>query len=235
MSVLNSKSLSFTFLLLLVHLKNIVGFSTVPNHHVNVNRNNDVRMKTSLRGMRRPILDQIASTIFKLEMDRVDSSSVTDDKGRVGEPMEWAAKDSMSNRFSEIMAGNGTANRLVSKKSTKFNWTMAKKLLVTLYVSAELILHGLAFVTVNDLTKNYNIFFDTVLFSYLSLSRKRCGKQDYKLYSLFALEHIIFLAIKVVSPSLYLEIFATKETIPLLYNTATFVECVAYSKVLVGL
>ena len=94
-------------MLLLVHLKNIVGFSTVPNHHVNVNRNNDVRMKTSLRGMRRPILDQIASTIFKLEMDRVDSSSVTDDKGRVGEPMEWAAKDSMSNRFSEIMAGNG--------------------------------------------------------------------------------------------------------------------------------
>jgi len=128
-----------------------------------------------------------------------------------------------------------TANRLVSKKSTKFNWTMAKKILLAFYVSVELILHGLAFFTVNDMTKNYNIFFDTILFSYLSLSRKRCGKHDYNLYSLLALEHIIFLAIKVVSPSLYLVIFVTKDTMPLLYNTATFVECVAYSKVLVGL
>jgi len=54
--------------------------------------------------MKRPILDQIASTIFKLENDRVASSSVLDEKGRNGEPMEWSESSSLTNRFSEIMA-----------------------------------------------------------------------------------------------------------------------------------
>lgn len=115
----------------------------------------------------------------------------------------------------------------------KFNW-VRKKLLIALYLSAELTLHGVAFFTVNELTKNINIYFDTILFSYLSLSRKRHGKRDYKLYSLLALEHILFLVIKVINPSIYLEIFVTKQTIPFLYYAATFVECAAYMKVLLG-
>jgi len=56
--------------------------------------------------MKRPLLDQIASTLFNLEMNRVESSSVPDDKGRTGEPMEWAADDSLANKFSELVAGN---------------------------------------------------------------------------------------------------------------------------------
>jgi glutaredoxin 3 len=56
--------------------------------------------------MKRPILDQIASTLFNLEMNRVESSSVTDDKGRRGEPMEWASETSLANKFSQLVAGN---------------------------------------------------------------------------------------------------------------------------------
>ncbi len=61
---------------------------------------------TSLNGMKRPLLDRVASTLFNLEMDRVESSSVVDEKGRVGEPMEWASNDSLANKFSKIVAGN---------------------------------------------------------------------------------------------------------------------------------
>jgi glutaredoxin 3 len=61
---------------------------------------------TQLNDMKRPILDQIASTLFSLEMNRVESSSVTDDKGRKGEPMEWASDDSLANKFSQLVAGN---------------------------------------------------------------------------------------------------------------------------------
>jgi len=61
---------------------------------------------TQLHEMKRPILDQVASTLFKLETDRVQSSSVIDSKGRTGEPMEWSEKDSMANQFSEVIASN---------------------------------------------------------------------------------------------------------------------------------
>jgi glutaredoxin 3 len=61
---------------------------------------------TTLREMKRPILDQIASTLFNLEMDRVESSSVPDEKGRTGEPMEWAEDDSLANKFSVLVSGN---------------------------------------------------------------------------------------------------------------------------------
>jgi glutaredoxin 3 len=61
----------------------------------------------ALYGMKRPILDRVASSLFNLEMDRVESSSVTDDKGRSGEPMEWSKEDSVANKFSEVVASNG--------------------------------------------------------------------------------------------------------------------------------
>lgn len=59
-----------------------------------------------LQEMKRPILDQIASTLFKLENQRVESSSVVDEKGRVGEPMEWSESKSFANQFSEMIASN---------------------------------------------------------------------------------------------------------------------------------
>jgi glutaredoxin 3 len=59
-----------------------------------------------LREMKRPLIDQIASTLFQLENDRVQASSVVDDKGRVGEPMEWSEGTSMANQFSEVVASN---------------------------------------------------------------------------------------------------------------------------------
>lgn len=62
-----------------------------------------------LYNMKRPVLDRIASTLFKLENDRVSSSSVTDDKGREGEPMEWSEKGSLPSLLSEVMAGPGYA------------------------------------------------------------------------------------------------------------------------------
>jgi len=56
--------------------------------------------------MKRPILDQIASTLFRLENKRVEDSSVVDDKGRVGEPMEWSEGTSAANRFSQLVSSN---------------------------------------------------------------------------------------------------------------------------------
>ena len=56
--------------------------------------------------MKRPILDQIATALFKLENARVDASSEIDSKGRMGEPMEWSEGDSLSNLFSNIIAKN---------------------------------------------------------------------------------------------------------------------------------
>jgi glutaredoxin 3 len=56
--------------------------------------------------MKRPILDQIASTLFRLENDRVESSSVLDDKGRYGEPMEWSDDQSFANIFSRFVSDN---------------------------------------------------------------------------------------------------------------------------------
>lgn len=64
-----------------------------------------------LREMKRPLIDQIASTLFRLENDRVQASSVVDDKGRVGEPMEWSEGASVANRFSAIVASNPVGYR----------------------------------------------------------------------------------------------------------------------------
>jgi glutaredoxin 3 len=61
--------------------------------------------------MKRPILDQIASALFKLENARVDASSVEDDKGRTGEPMEWSEPNSATNQFSELVATNAMGYR----------------------------------------------------------------------------------------------------------------------------
>jgi glutaredoxin 3 len=59
---------------------------------------------SSLQSMKRPLLDQIATALFKLETARVDASSEVDDQGRVGEPMAWSRNDSWANQFSEFMA-----------------------------------------------------------------------------------------------------------------------------------
>jgi glutaredoxin 3 len=56
--------------------------------------------------MKRPLLDQLASLLFKLENDRVEKSSVSDEKGRKGEPMEWSNSNSLANQFSQLVAGN---------------------------------------------------------------------------------------------------------------------------------
>lgn len=60
---------------------------------------------TSLSEMKRPLLDQLATFLFRLENARVEASSEVDAQGRVGEPMEWSEKDSWANRFSELLAG----------------------------------------------------------------------------------------------------------------------------------
>ena len=72
----------------------------------------NVSSSTKLYEMERPILDRLASFLFKLENDRVSSSSVIDDKGRNGEPMEWAQENSLANRFSELVASNDLGYRL---------------------------------------------------------------------------------------------------------------------------
>jgi glutaredoxin 3 len=60
----------------------------------------------ALSDMKRPILDQIATKLFKLETDRVRDSSVEDDQGRLGEPMEWSESNSLANRFSQLIQSN---------------------------------------------------------------------------------------------------------------------------------
>jgi len=65
----------------------------------------DKIVTTSLYDMKRPLLDQIASTVFNLEMKRVEDSSVVDEQGRTGEPMEWSEADSLANKVSEVMSG----------------------------------------------------------------------------------------------------------------------------------
>jgi len=64
------------------------------------------RQQASCLGMKRPILDQIATALFKLENARVDASSVEDEQGRMGEPMEWSESSSVANQFSEAVASN---------------------------------------------------------------------------------------------------------------------------------
>jgi glutaredoxin 3 len=67
---------------------------------------NKAHPNTCLREMKRPILDQVASTLFRLENARVEASSVLDEKGRKGEPMEWSESSSLANKFSEIVSSN---------------------------------------------------------------------------------------------------------------------------------
>jgi len=70
------------------------------------------RTSTNLQAMKRPILDQIATTLFNLEQKRVQSSSIIDSKGRIGEPMEWSEKNSLPNLFSEYIASNTIGYRM---------------------------------------------------------------------------------------------------------------------------
>lgn len=60
----------------------------------------------SLQNMKRPFLDQLATTLFRLEKDRVAASSEMDEKGRLGEPMAWSESDSTANRFSQLVSNN---------------------------------------------------------------------------------------------------------------------------------
>ena len=62
---------------------------------------------TQLNEMKRPLLDQLATALFKLENARVEASYKVDDKGRIGEPMEWSEGDSTANKFSQVMATYG--------------------------------------------------------------------------------------------------------------------------------
>lgn len=59
-----------------------------------------------LYGMKRPILDTVASTLFQLETSRVENSSELDEQGRMGEPMAWSESESLANQFSEAIASN---------------------------------------------------------------------------------------------------------------------------------
>ena len=65
-----------------------------------------IHSSTRLQEMKRPILDRLASFVFKLENDRVKQASVEDEKGRLGEPMEWAEDASFANQFSTMVASN---------------------------------------------------------------------------------------------------------------------------------
>jgi len=69
------------------------------------------RIVTRLDEMKRPLLDRLATLVFDLENDRVAQSSVVDDQGRSGEPMEWAEEDSLANRLSEAVQSNGVGYR----------------------------------------------------------------------------------------------------------------------------
>jgi glutaredoxin 3 len=86
-----------SFLLLLLALPISCAFLPLPS---------TARRSGALYEMKRPILDQIASALFKLENDRVENSSVMDEQGRNGEPMEWSEGTSVANKFSEIVASN---------------------------------------------------------------------------------------------------------------------------------
>jgi glutaredoxin 3 len=65
------------------------------------------RSTTALAEMKRPLLDQLASTLFQLETARVKASTEVDELGREGEPMEWSQANSLANRFSQVMADYG--------------------------------------------------------------------------------------------------------------------------------
>ena len=61
---------------------------------------------TRLYEMKRPILDRLASFVFRLENDRIAKSTVIDSQGRSGEPMEWAEENSIANQFTKLVSSN---------------------------------------------------------------------------------------------------------------------------------
>ena len=111
LSYLNIISIIFAGLTNLNNIASVHAFLP-PQHydyHHNQQHNSEKQKQNdiiSLDGMKRPILDRIASGLFNLENKRVEKSSVVDDKGRTGEPMEWSKKQSLANRFSEMIASN---------------------------------------------------------------------------------------------------------------------------------
>lgn len=77
----------------------VAASTTFPLHHQ--------YSRTLCYAMKRPLLDQIASTLFRLETDRVANAAEIDDQGRTGEPMAWSEPTSLANTFSNIMAKQG--------------------------------------------------------------------------------------------------------------------------------
>jgi glutaredoxin 3 len=53
-----------------------------------------------------------ASSLMNLENARIQRSSVVDEQGRIGEPMEWSETDSLANRFTEMVSGNPVGYRI---------------------------------------------------------------------------------------------------------------------------
>jgi len=90
---------SFKWLIFYFQKNPVMGFTTKPLI-------NEIRRPISLYGMKRPVLDKIASTLFQLETKRVEDSSEIDSKGRYGEPMEWSESTSLANQLSKIVATN---------------------------------------------------------------------------------------------------------------------------------
>jgi glutaredoxin 3 len=84
----------------------IVVWLAVPSSCFTTSEGTCSREISVLFGMKRPILDQIASTLFRLENARVAASSEIDEDGRLGEPMGWSESKSAANIFSEIVASN---------------------------------------------------------------------------------------------------------------------------------
>lgn len=85
---------------------NVDGFQCVPSTTTTKFHSSRDGSLTRLHGMKRPLLDTLASTLFKLEQSRVEASSEVDEQGRVGEPMEWSESSSIANKFSELVASN---------------------------------------------------------------------------------------------------------------------------------
>ncbi|KAL7456700.1 hypothetical protein ACHAXS_000389 [Conticribra weissflogii] len=56
--------------------------------------------------MKHPILDHLASFVFRLRNDRSARSTVVDSKGCSGKPMEWAKENSIANQFTKIVSLN---------------------------------------------------------------------------------------------------------------------------------
>lgn len=106
MMMRSSLMLVLLLLLLLLLSACCYAFVALPPSAKNAKRHSRSSCSPPLMEMKRPILDQIATTLFKLENDRVEASSEVDDKGRMGEPMEWSEENSAANQFSEIVASN---------------------------------------------------------------------------------------------------------------------------------